>query len=98
MPNYPILYRITHVVSCAYFDAWVVAEGRVLMTFEDDEWWSHGVDPGGLTESGDGPLPAFERFRASFRHALDDLATGCESIEEFRRDAQVFFATDVIDE
>ena len=98
MADYPILFRITQVVRCAKFEALAVTEGRTLMAFEDGEWWCHGVEPGSVTENGDGPLIAFERFRLSFRHALDDLAEESDSFEAFQRDARMLFSTDAIEE
>ena len=96
--SYPILFRITQAVRCEQFEALVTTEGRALMAFEDDEWWCHGVEPGGMTEHGDGPLVAYEAFRLSFRHVLDDLAEESASIEAFQRDAQEFFNADTVEE
>ena len=80
--SYPILFRITHAVRCEQFEALVTTEGRALMAFEDDEWWCHGVEPGGITEHGDGPLVAYEAFRLSIRHVLDDLAEESASADQ----------------
>ena len=98
MAEYPLLFRITHSVRSDAFEALLVADGRALMAFEDGEWWCHGVEPGGMTENGAGPLVAFERFLLTFRHALDDLAEECGSYEEFQRDARMLFSTDAADE
>ena len=83
MQSYPILFRITHAVRCERFEALVTTEGRALMAFEDDEWWCHGVEPGGMTEHGDGPLVAYEAFRLSFRQAAT-LPSGSASMSSVR--------------
>ncbi len=98
MADYPILYRITHVVRCVGFEAMVVIDGRVLLAPEDGEWWCHGVEPGALTEGGVAPFVAFEKFRSSLRHVLDDLAEECQSVEEFELSARKFFHTDSVEE
>ena len=98
MADYPLIFRIIHVVRSANFEAIVVADGRALMAFEDGAWWCHGVDPGALTEGGPAPVVAFEKFRSAFRHVLDDLAEESGSFEEFQRDAKTFFGTDAIEE
>lgn len=97
MPEYPLLFRITHAVRCAKFEALVITDGRALMAFEDDEWWCNGVDPGGLTENGEGPLVAFQRFRKAFQEVLDDLAEDGASFGTFEREAREFFATDGVE-
>ncbi len=98
MQSYPILFRIVHAVRSDRFEALVATDGRALMVFEDDEWWCHGVEPGGLTDHGDGPLVAFEAFRLSFRHVLDDLAEDSATLEDFQRDARMFFSADTVEE
>jgi hypothetical protein len=96
--DYPLLFRIAHVVRCEKFEALIVTEGRALMALEEGDWWCHGVEPGGLTENGEGPLVAFERFRLSLRHVLEDLSEESGSLEEFQRDARMFFSTDAVEE
>ena len=92
------MFKITHAVRCQKFEALAVIDGRILMTFEDDLWWCHGVEPGGLTAGGEGPFVAFERFCLSFREVLNDFAESCESFEAFREDAVTFFKTDRTEE
>jgi hypothetical protein len=98
MADYPLIFRITHAVRSPGFEATVRVDGRALMTWEDGEWWCHGVDPGGLTENGDGPFVAYERFRLTFRQVLNDLAEEADSYEAFQRDARMFFSTDGVEE
>ena len=86
MPDYPLLFRTTHAVRSGAFEARVTVDGRVLMAREDREWWCHGVDPGGMTENGDGPAVAYERFRLTFRQALDDLVPGARGVAPRGRD------------
>ena len=98
MPDYPLLFRTTHAVRSGAFEARVTVDGRVLMAREDREWWCHGVDPGGMTENGDGPAVAYERFRLTFRQALDDLAEEADTYEAFQRDVRALFSTDGAEE
>ena len=98
LTEYPLLFRLTHAVSCVKFEAIVVAEGRVLMALEEGAWWCKGVEPGGLANFSEGPFSAFERFRASFRHVLDDLAEESESFEDFRTEVSMLFRTDAVEE
>lgn len=97
MPDFPILYTIRHIVKGPSFEAVVTASGRTLITHEDEEWWCMGVEPGGIAEPGEGPASAFDRFSASFRHALEDIAEISESFQSFETDACALFRTDDVD-
>jgi hypothetical protein len=68
------------------------------MASEDDSWWCHGVEPGGLTANGEGPVVAFQRFCLALREMLNDLAEECVSFERFQREAESFFKTDRTEE
>jgi len=92
--DYPILFRTIHVVRCSKFEARISTEGRALMTMEDGLWWCHGVEPGGLTESGSVPVLAYEIFREAFRQTLDDLAEESTSYDDFVQRADRFFNPD----
>jgi len=93
----PLLYRLSHVVSCKGLKAVVRAEGRVLMAREAGEWWCHGVEPGGLTENAPTVRGAIDAFCSSFVVTLDDLAGNCGSFEAFEREARMLFNIDTIE-
>lgn len=98
MADFPILFTFRHVVKGPSFEAVVTASGRTLIAEEEPgEWWCHGVEPGGLTAEGPGPSSSFEKFCASFRHALDDLAELASSIEAFHEEACALFETDQVE-
>lgn len=97
MSDYPILYTIRHIVKGPSFEAVVTASGRTLITHEDEEWWCLGVEPGGIAEPGEGPSSAFDRFSASFRHGLEDIAEISDTLEAFETDACALFRTDDAD-
>jgi hypothetical protein len=68
------------------------------MSHEEGLWWCNGVEPGGITESGEGPKAAFQAFCQTFRNTLSDLAEECSSFEEFEKKARMLFVTDVSEE
>lgn len=98
MNAYPLMYRITEPVQGKGFAALVIAEGKVLMARENDEWWCHGVEPGTLTAEGEGPTVAYQRFRKEFANLLEDLAEEAPSFDRFQQEVRMFFATDRVDE
>ena len=98
MSDYPLIFRTTHVVRCAAYEALIRVDGRLLMTQEDGEWVCSGVEPGGLLESGAGANVAYEIFRSGLRRALDGLAESSATLAEFRSRAEMFFAKDEVEE
>ena len=98
LPDYPLIFRTTHVVRRAAYEALIRVDGRLLMALEDGEWVCSGVEPGGLLETGAGANVAYEVFRLGLRRALDGLAESSDTLAEFRSNAEVFFATDEVEE
>lgn len=94
MAQYPIIFRMTHIVRTPLIEVSVRATGRTVVRPEDDGWLCSGVEPGGLIESGPGPAVALQAFMASLRHVLEDLAEDCPTVEQYVHDALQFFATD----
>jgi hypothetical protein len=95
--EYPMQFRITHALKCANFESLIVADGRVLLAFEDEEWWCRGVQPGGLMAEGADPLLAYQYFRQAFVETLDDLAELAGSFEAFEREVRTFFHLDAVE-
>jgi hypothetical protein len=91
--EYPLIFTLTFDIRCSEFAARVVSHGRALMAAEDGEWWCHGVDPGGLTASGDNPAVAFSAFKQTFHEILlEDIAQEAGSFERFKRSVEAFVA------
>lgn len=90
MADYPLVFRLTHEIRCPSFSARVVTVGRALMSFEDGEWWSHGVNPGGLTECGETPGSAWAAFKGALEGIFEDLACESSSVETFKQAAHAF--------
>lgn len=98
MPDYPLIFRTTHIVRCAAYEALIRVDGRLLMAQEDGEWVCSGVESGGLLESGAGANVAYEIFRSGLRRVLDGLAESSKTLAEFSSKAEMFFATDEVEE
>ena len=92
MADYPLIFKLTHDVPSAKFTARVVIQGRALMVQEDGEWWCHGVEPGGLTEHGNEPTPAYVAFKIALGEIFEDLAEEADSFDEFGRSVKAFVA------
>lgn len=95
--EYPLLFRITHEVRCGAFEGKVVTDGRVLVAFEDGEWWCHGVEPGGMTECGKTPLGAFKAFRDAYCSVLSDLTEDCDGADRFMAEVKAVFIRDQVE-
>lgn len=98
MSSYALLCRVLHTVRTPAFECSIVAEGRVRMSPEEGLWWCNGVEPGAITESGEGPKVAFQAFSQTFRNTLSDLAEECGNFEEFQRQGRMLFVTDTSEE
>jgi hypothetical protein len=92
LPEYPLVFKVTHEIPYGDFTARVVINGRALMVQEDGEWWCHGVEPGGLTEHGEQPGPAYVAFRTALGHVLDDFAEQAQSFDELAASIKRFVA------
>jgi hypothetical protein len=66
--------------------------GRALCVREsDDEYWTYGVNPGGMAAHGEDPAAAHAAFRKTFSHILVDLAQGADNFDAFQAAVQTFF-------
>ncbi len=90
MADYPVLFKVSYDLSCRSFAARVVVSGRALMVYEDDEWWCHGVEPGGMTAHGRGPAMAYAAFKATLGEVLKDVADDAGNFEDFEKAATHF--------
>jgi hypothetical protein len=90
MADHPLFFKLTNEIRCEHFAARVIVEGRALMAFEDSEWWCHGVEPGGLTEHGQGPALAYAGFKVALGNILSDLAADTHSFESFQVAVRAF--------
>ncbi len=80
MLDYPIVFTLAHDLKFENGVARVGTKGRALMVFEEEEWWCHGVEPGGITASGADPMSAFVSFREAFGAVLAEIATEAKSL------------------
>ncbi len=90
--DYPLIFKLTHEIRCNDYAVRVVSSGRALMTFEDGEWWCHGVEPGGLTEHGPDPASAFAAFKVAYRHILQDLSADSKGLDGLAAAVEKFVA------
>lgn len=98
MADFPILFTgFRHVVKGPSYEAVITASGRTLISEENGEWWCSGVEPGGIIVEGEGPHGAYEKFRAAFRHALEDIAEQAKSFKDFEGEVCALFHTDDAD-
>lgn len=82
MEAYPLVFTFQDMVAGKDFVAGVLAKGRGLCELEGGLWWLTGVEPGGISDSGQTHQGALISFRNTFRSVLFDLAEGSE-FEEF---------------
>jgi hypothetical protein len=91
--RYPLLFTYRDTLFGPGFVVEVVTEGRALAVREDDdEFWVYGVNPGALAASGSSLAEAHAAFRSAYRQVLLDTAATVGSFEEFKADAERFFA------
>lgn len=83
MDRYPLIFTQNFDILVADLAARATVHGRALMTWEDDAWWCHGVEPGGITGSGESPALAFAAFKASMATVLEDLAEEAGDFDPF---------------
>jgi len=97
---YAVIFSFHDAVEGRGFFARVLARGRALMAFEDDEgWWLYGVEPGAIAAPGATPREAYSAFRQAFTKVLFDFSSDAESYEEFAYRVREFFqATDTQEE
>lgn len=96
METYPIFFSFKEVIACGRFKGLIKANGRALLVFEDEKWWMHGVQPGGMSASADTPEAAFNEFSNAFGNILRDIAGETDCPNKFEKTVRKFF--DTIDE
>jgi hypothetical protein len=88
---FPLVFRFPDVIVGAGFVARVMAEGRVLLTEEDGEFWMYGVIPAGVVGGGKERAAAFREFKISYLSFLFDIASEAASYEQFAAAMRGFF-------
>jgi hypothetical protein len=88
MAAFPLIYGFRELVAGNGFVAGVEVNGRLLLRFEEGEWWAHGVEPGGLSAEGSSELEAYRSFRATLREVLVDSAVLTDGFESFKTDVE----------
>jgi hypothetical protein len=91
MSEYPVVFTITDVVSGNGFLAGVSINGRALIAREDGAWWTLGVRPAAIAESGDDPIGSYGKFRDAFKAFLIDTATAAPDFGTFKAEVDRFF-------
>ncbi len=92
MTRFPLLFGRRELVEGNGFVARVVVHGRALLVDEDGEFWVEGVNPGGFAAHGATTGEALAQLCEELRTILFDIATGTRTFEEFRLEAERFFA------
>jgi hypothetical protein len=99
LTRYPLLFTFRDKVEGNEFLAVITVHGRALAIQEDDGWWIHGVQPGGLAAGGHTFLEAYGEFRRDFTAILFDIAEEAKDFWAFKAGVQAFFdETDEVDE
>ncbi|MGH7264716.1 MAG: hypothetical protein ACREMB_07650 [Candidatus Rokuibacteriota bacterium] len=86
-----LLFTFRDKVSGNDFLADVTAHGRALAVQDADEWWTYGVEPGGLAGGGTTILEAHGEFRKTFTAVLFQLAEEAKDFWAFKEAVQAFF-------
>jgi hypothetical protein len=86
-----LVFRFPDVIVGSGFVAGVIAEGRVLLTEEDGEFWMYGVIPGGVVGGGKERAAAFSEFKINYLSVLFDIASEVGSYEQFATAVRGFF-------
>lgn len=93
MTEYALYFETGGPVFGEGFVALVRMRGRLLAVRTEDDFELYGVNPGGAAEHAPTLNEAYVRLLEDLRLALVDIAAeGC-GFEEFRRQAEDFFAT-----
>ena len=88
---FALVFRFPDVIIGTGFVARVIAEGRVLLTEEDGEFWMYGVIPGGAVGGAKERAAAFREFKISYLSVLFDIATEVGFYEQFATAVRGFF-------
>ena len=89
--SYPLIFRYQDLVIGNGFICGVKAQGRVLLTEEDQGFWVYGVTPGGLAAGGKERSAALNEFKQGYVSALFDIAEEASDPDAFKREAEAFF-------
>lgn len=92
MDRYPLLFGFRDLVAGRGFLAVVAVDGRALLVHEEENgYWMHGINPGGLTASGVDAGEAQRAFRETYRKVLFEIAEGASGFEDFKAEVEAFF-------
>ena len=91
MVNYPLLFDYKDLIAGKGFLAGVATAGRALLREDEEGFWMHGVQPGGICADGDSQKEAAAEFRAMYRAVLFDIAAEAPDFECFHDEVRKFF-------
>lgn len=90
--NYPLFVTFKTSIFGRGFVATVEMRGRMLASQEGEEdWWLYGVNPGGISASGDSLQEVHVELRQSLHDVLVDFSEEATSFEEFKAEVERFF-------
>lgn len=90
--EYPLMFTVGDAISGVGYLAMVQLAGRALMVHEEDgRWWTYGVSPGSLAESGLTPQESYLLFRQRYKEVLFDLADEAKDFDQFSTLVRNFF-------
>jgi len=92
MTHYPLLFGFRDLVAGRGFLAGIAVHGRALLVHDDENgYWMHGINPGGLSAGGADTGEAQRAFRETYRTILFDISAEAKDFDEFRAEVQRFF-------
>jgi hypothetical protein len=91
MVEYPLFFTYRDLIVGNGFVAGVSADGRALLSQDEEGYWMYGVNPGAVAGGGKERAEAFHEFRQGYRAVLHDLASEAPSFEAFRDAVGKFF-------
>lgn len=92
MTHYPLLFGFRDLVAGRGFLAGIAVHGRALLVQDDEEgYWMHGINPGGLSAGGSDAGEAQRAFRETYRTILFDISAGSKDFDEFKAEVERFF-------
>ena len=96
MKEYPLFFESGGPIFGDGYVVSVQVRGRVLATWDEEEreFVLSGVNPGSLLGFGNTLNEAYQYMVESLRCVLIDIATGANTVGEFRREAEDYFETD----
>lgn len=92
MAHFPILFGFRDLVAGKGFLAGVAVSGRALLQGDEENgYWMHGVNPGGLSAGGVDIGAAQRAFRDTYRTILFDISADAGEFGEFKSEVERFF-------